>query len=71
MSLTYRTEHREGVVRFLHSTRLHVCVRNVSDEATLGGIVSDKLSLSCWQCRVEVAVHAEQQENKQPAGNGP
>lgn len=35
-----------------------------SDGATLGGIVSDKLSLSCWQRCVEVAVHAEQRENK-------
>lgn len=36
----------------------------LSDGATLGGIVPDKLSLSCWQRCVEVAVHAEQQKNK-------
>lgn len=33
----------------------------LSNRATLGGIVSGKLSLSCWQRCVEVAVHAEQQ----------
>lgn len=33
----------------------------LSNRATLGGIVSGKLSLSCWQRCLEVAVHAEQQ----------
>lgn len=32
----------------------------LSNRATLGGIVSGKLSLSCWQRCVEVAFHAEQ-----------
>lgn len=32
----------------------------LSNRATLGGIVSGKLSLNCWQCCIEVAVHAEQ-----------
>lgn len=43
------TPHHSGTPSFL------------SNRATLGRIVSGKLSLSCWQRCLEVAVHAEQQ----------
>lgn len=51
-SLWVFTPHRSGTLSFL------------SNRATLGAIVSGKLSLSCWQRSVEVDVHAEQQHLK-------